>query len=370
MVLDSTESSIHGRESSKAGPTGAEGLIELSSAGRAGLVYVGPHREAEDAPGSAGARLAEIISVDGGNMNITRRDVVRRLAGLATAASIWASGLFVLDDDTGSVVAGRQAQRPNRRTTSPSGSASTTQTTAGGNAASSTTAPVDGSTTTAPATTAPATTALPDTTLTTSAPDNQTTTTHPPQAAKKGSFTIMLRGLEPTRFWWNAPYARQLNYTPNVGWVDGDRIGYRGAWMFLEHNGRLVGRVTFARVPGAKYALINDKYMKEGVRTFDGSLAPAGTKQTAHVSFIDGIVDQEYEPYMGPDERPTIRYLAGGDVLEVRDYKKTNAGQGLKFRQVSATSERVAVVAYEHDLPVIVIYYDSIDGSVKLESDL
>jgi hypothetical protein len=180
----------------------------------------------------------------------------------------------------------------------------------------------------------------------------------------------MLRGLEPNRFWWDAKYERTLPYTPGVGWVDGDRLGYRCAWMFLEHAGTIVGRVTFVRIPDATYALVSDRYMTEGVRYFDGTLAPSGTQQTVHVSFSNDIVDQAYEPFTGADQRPTIKFVSGGDLLEVRDYKKTIVENGIKFRQVSASGSRVTVVAYENDLPVIVVYYDSIHPSVKLSTDL
>jgi hypothetical protein len=82
-------------------------------------------------------------------------------------------------------------------------------------------------------------------------------------------------------------------------------------------------------------------------------------------------VDQAYEEFTGPDERPTIRYVGGdGSLLEVRDYKSTAAGQGIKFRQVAASSNRVTVVAYENNLPVIVVYYDSLDPNVRLTTDL
>ena len=311
-------------------------------------------------------------------MQITRRDVLRRLAGVATAATVWASTVFVLDDDIPSVVAGRQAQSNGRRPTDvPRG---------GPNAAPGTTAPTttvspgeattsiptgEVGTTTAPTnTTAPGettTTATPSTTSTTRA---TTETTQPPPTTRTGSFTIMLRGLEPNRFWWDAKYERTLPFTPGVGWVDGDRLGYRSAWMFLERDGTIVGRVTFVRIPEATYALVSDKYMTEGVRYFDGTLAPQGTQQTVHVNFSNDIVDQSYEAFTGSDQRPTLRFVGGGDVLEVRDYKKTVVENGIKFRQVSASDSRVTVVAYENDLPVIVVYYDSLHPSVRLTTDL
>jgi hypothetical protein len=302
-------------------------------------------------------------------MNITRRDVLRRLAGVATAGSLWASTTFVLNDDIPASVAGRFAQGPNpgnafgRNMDIPRRQTTTTAapgTTAGGQDTTSTTNPGEVTTTT------PGTTSGSNETTTTA-------TTQPPAttAAPKGeSFTIMLRGLDPVRFWWDARYDRQLPYTPNVGWVDGDRLGYRCAWMFLDHGGQMVGRVTFARIPDATYAAVNDRSMNEGSRYFDGTLAPSGTQQTTHVSFGEEIVDVKYEEFAGDDQRPTIKFVSGGDLLEVRDYKKTRVENGIKFRQVSASGSRVTVVAYENNLPVVVIYYDSIHPSVSLTTDI
>jgi len=314
-------------------------------------------------------------------MQITRRDVLRRLAGVATAAAVWASTLLVLDDEIPSVVAGRQAQNNNRRPTDvprggPNAPSSTAAPATTGNTAESTTSTSTGegaSTTTLADAQTTTTTATPSTTTTTTpttATTATTATTQPPATTKTGTFTIMLRGLEPNRFWWDAAYRRSLSYTPGVGWVDGDRLGYRCAWMFLERDGKIVGRATFVRIPDATYALVSDRYMTEGVRYFDGTVAPSGTQQTVHVSFSENIVDQAYEAFTGADQRPTIKFVAGGDVLEVRDYKKTVVENGIKFRQVSASDSRITVVAYENDLPVIVVYYDSLDSSVRLDTDL
>jgi hypothetical protein len=198
-----------------------------------------------------------------------------------------------------------------------------------------------------------------------------TTTTAAAPVTQGAKFSIELKNLDTGADWWRAPYVRELSYTPNTGWLDGDRIGYGCAYMFLQRDGRIVGRVSFVQVPGTTYVKVNDRYMDEGVRFFDGSLTSAGTRQAYHVSFCDTIVDQAYEEFTGPDERPTIRYIGtDGALLEVRDYKTTVAGQGVKFRQVLATPNRVTVVAYENDLPVIVVYYESLHPSVVLTSDL
>lgn len=179
-------------------------------------------------------------------------------------------------------------------------------------------------------------------------------------AATTGSFTILLDGLEPKRQWWDAPYARSL--PSGAGWRDGDRVGYGCAWMFLEYQGEWAGRTTFVKVPGASYAFVNDRAMVEGQITFAGR--KVNVQQTAKVAFCKTLVSLDYAPYYGPDERPVIQFVAAdGTVLETRDYRNTEAGAGIKFRLVEATSQRVTVVAYENNLPVIVVYYSAFGGS-------
>jgi hypothetical protein len=77
-------------------------------------------------------------------MNITRRDVLRRLAGVATAASIWVSTKFVLDDEIPSVVAGRQTALNGRRNNSQGQGRQST--TAGANATAGTPPPTSSNT--------------------------------------------------------------------------------------------------------------------------------------------------------------------------------------------------------------------------------
>ena len=101
-------------------------------------------------------------------MDLSRREVVRRLAGLATAASLWASTLFVLDDEIPSIVGGRNVRNnsrrnmdiPRRRT------AGATTTTSG-----------TSTTTTDPTTTTSARQAK-ESTTTSAAAEDTTTTTH------------------------------------------------------------------------------------------------------------------------------------------------------------------------------------------------
>lgn len=222
------------------------------------------------------------------------------------------------------------------------------------------------STTTAgqPATTRQTTTTRPTTTTTTVA-----------QIPSTDRFIALLRGTAVAPgdvFWWNATYKRTLPYAPNTGWVDGDRCGYTAMYAFLQRNGVLVGRVTFIRIPGASaYAVVNDKYMDEAERWYNGDPAEEpGTGQDNELKDCPPP-NAAYEPYTGPSELPTILYVDNGQTIEVRDYKATVNGPAIKFRQVESTDTRITVLAYENNLPVIVVYYEAPFGNgVVMESDL
>jgi len=183
-------------------------------------------------------------------------------------------------------------------------------------------------------------------------------------------YTVMLRGgNDPaTRFWWDADYFRTLPFTSATGWTDGDRSGYRCLYGFLTWRGRIAGRVTFTRVPGATYAVINDEEMVEGARMYDGSLPlPGSSRELGDCP----APDQAYEPYLGLDERPVVTYETNRRrLLELRDYRQTIAGSAIKFRLAESTPQRVTVVAYFNDQPAIVIYYDSMIPRVIMKGEL
>ncbi|MEX0700423.1 MAG: hypothetical protein WD651_12560 [Acidimicrobiia bacterium] len=195
---------------------------------------------------------------------------------------------------------------------------------------------------------------------------------------------IQLGASDPGRQLWNAPYLESLPFTSGVGWTDGERVGYDCAWMFLLRNGQVVGRATFLTLDGEQgYGRINDQSMTEKSRYYDGTVSSSGTNLSPCPD-----LDQAYEPSNAPDERPTLRFVAGGDLLEVRDYKKTVAlSPGVTFDQVSVNNvpfddwdprqqtshrvySRIVVIGRENGLPVVVVYYDSLDPSVVVTSDI
>ena len=154
--------------------------------------------------------------------------------------------------------------------------------------------------------------------------------------------------------------------------------------MFLEVDGEIVGRVTFTRPSeAAAYTTVNDKYMVEGVRYYDGTQSTSGAAQ---LNDCPGP-SQDYGPPGGPDERPLIFYTKDGQLLENRSYTATTgeaieAGE-LVFRELERITqpfvdvgalginahtvyERVTVGAYvytggEWNL-AIVVYYDTLSA--------
>lgn len=222
----------------------------------------------------------------------------------------------------------------------------------------------------------------------------ETTTTQPSNSYGTSKFDILLTGGDnpATRQWWDAPYVRDLfavgiSQVPGVGWTDGDRAGYKCAYMFLYQNGDendIIGRVTFTRVAG--YANVGDQYMREFARAYDGGLDYTSQAECPGPTTA-------YESWDGADYRPQIFYMQGGQLLENRSYTNTSgdaiAAGALKFREYERITtpfrdtggisscddyctvyERVTVLAYFDDgngfFPAVAVYYDSLSPDVSL----
>ena len=78
----------------------------------------------------------------------------------------------------------------------------------------------------------------------------------------------------------------------------------------------------------------------------------------------------DYTPFTGPGQKPTVTYMLNGQLLEVRNYKTLATNTGMTFQQVASTDDQVTVVAYFNNLPVIVVYYESLVPGLVLNSDL
>lgn len=235
-------------------------------------------------------------------------------------------------------------------------------------------------TTTTQATT---TTTAPTTTTTQPTTTTQTPTT---TTAPAGGFELgLVNGFDFTRIdlsrvrgedWWKAVYEAFL--PSGAGWIEGDRIGYCGAYEFMVYQGNLVGRVTFVATPGATaYVQINDHQMREGLRYWDAS--PNSDDQAYGPGFCDRIVGQDYQPNFDPDQNPQVIFNVPGKELEDRDYGNTERlYTGLKFRLVEVidtpfvssdgegrslmVTSRRTVVADVDNNPAVAVYYDGLGG--------
>ena len=162
---------------------------------------------------------------------------------------------------------------------------------------------------------------------------------HPERARFDIRLSATLGG-QSTEFW-AAPYFRSLPYTSqfDVGWIDGDRVGYRCAYMFLESDGAIVGRVTFTRPSEAStYTTINDRFMNEGARYYNGAIDLPAAAQLNDCPYPS----QQYGAPAGPDERPLIYYSEAGELIENRSYTNTNgeaiANGDLVFQELERIS--------------------------------
>lgn len=190
-----------------------------------------------------------------------------------------------------------------------------------------------------------------------------------------GGYTIIARNAGTGVQWWTANYwgVDSIPYTADVTWLDGDRSGYKCAYGFLEFQGEIVGRFTFTRpLAAATYSAVNDSYMSDGQRHYDGTPAvPPGGE-------LGECPDpsEEYSSYTGADERPRIGFWSAdfADVLDIRDYTNTvvSTVEPVKFRLFSVSATRITVIAYlvSSDLPVMVVYYDTMGtGRISAEPD-
>lgn len=186
-----------------------------------------------------------------------------------------------------------------------------------------------------------------------------------PAVSAPDAYTIMLGNSDTGEQWWNADYDRSLS--AGVGWTDGDRAGYKCAYGFLLRNGQVVGRFTFTRIPAAAgYARVNDKYMLEGQRHYaTGTLS---SRRNPVLQSECPAPAESYTPFAG-SQLPTVRFMQGSTVLEIRNYPNLDVHEDVTFQQISKTNKRVVIVAYLNGLPAIAIYYDAF-SNVTMTSDL
>lgn len=258
----------------------------------------------------------------------------------------------------------------------------------------------DPTTTTEPeptTTTAPTTTTT-EATTTTTAPTT-TTTTEPDlelpdyidlgtlQHGEGYAFDVQE---PPLPEWWSANYFFDLPYADDFGWATGDKCGYLEVYGFLVKGGdvgliyppdtrfvdiigedEVYGRFRAARggTSNAYQTRMNDTFMTEGQRHMDGEYdsLPQGKGEGFNQAGFDECIGPvgDYEPYTGPDQRPTIYFVVDGEVAEVRSYPHTNARSDVIFQLLEASSTQVVVGGFDEDTGLLgsVVYYDVFNGA-------
>lgn len=250
-------------------------------------------------------------------------------------------------------------------------------------------------TTTFPTTTTVATTSIQTTTNPTTskppAPAPSTPATSPPQISASGlaipatkaypegldqfgGYSIIASNADTGVSWWNAPYlGSNLPYTAGAQWISGDRQGYACAYGFIEDpNGEIDGRFTFVRPPDASYAKVNDKFMEEAERFYDGSLVEPSQGSEITSEDCSGAalspIDYDTACIGVVDERPRVGFFdEQGRILDIRDYSNTDTSTVI-FRLFSFNGSRATVIACEDGLVGMVVYYDKLgDGQLGVD---
>lgn len=169
-------------------------------------------------------------------------------------------------------------------------------------------------------------------------------------------------------------------------WQAGDREGYQCSYGFMydkkpppifghdtiirqPHEGIFIHRATIVRPEGNGYGKINDTYMEEGQRYYDGSVANEGGQEISEPCQSTALdPDFDYEAYV-PTEAQDIRvglFRADGEIADIRDFTQAEiavdpSGEPMgHFEFVSLIDGRVTIVFILHDNQKVshVFYYD------------
>lgn len=277
-------------------------------------------------------------------------------------------------------------------------------TTTTGVSTTTTTAPTT-TTTTAPTTTTtvePTTTQPP--TTTTTAPDSGETLPYAP-FSKNSAYEFVVDNLNTERLWWRAQYPFDLPYADGYGWGAGNRIAYRcihgpiikgGTKINTGNNdqqdligGTIKGRFALVRTlleqassEGDAYIRINDTYMADNARSFDGTYygnyGDGAGDQVEPISVCDQILTHEYADYFGPDQRPVIVFkddvdpdpdVIDMDTVDRRDYRNTvllsSEIRGFVLLDGDGSDGVVAVGAVGSDNKIAAVaYYWGLNGGI------
>lgn len=168
-------------------------------------------------------------------------------------------------------------------------------------------------------------------------------------------------------------------------WVDGDREAYRCAYGFLydkhpnpfgmfpvDRPAEFIIRATIVRPLGQGYARVNDAFMDEGVRYWDGSLADEGAEILSESCQTSALDDFDYDNYVpqGPDSIRVGLFRKDGEIADIRDFTKFTPAVPGHFEFISFKDGRVTLVFIlgASNKPSHVFYYDVLgSGRIAVE---
>lgn len=171
-------------------------------------------------------------------------------------------------------------------------------------------------------------------------------------------------------------------------WVAGDREGYRCAYSFMydQHpnplnslptprEGHFIARATVVRPLEAGYGRVNDKYMDEGQRYYDGTVHTGPGAEIIDEDCQKTALDPDFDyanyvPH-GPDAIRVGLFKADGQIADVRDFTHPQVATAptSHYEYVGTKDGRVTVVYVVDGLGVShVVYYDALaDGQIAVE---
>lgn len=176
-------------------------------------------------------------------------------------------------------------------------------------------------------------------------------------------------------------------------WVAGDREGYRCGYAFMydQHPNpfgmfseprpaEFIARATIVRPDGTGYGKLNDRYMDEGVRYYDGSIANEGGAEISEDCQQTSLDDFDYDAYVpvGAQDIRVGLFRADGEIGDIRDFTDVDvavdsAGDPMgHFEFVGLKDGRVTIVfILEQNQKVShVFYYDVMNtGRIAVEVD-
>lgn len=162
-------------------------------------------------------------------------------------------------------------------------------------------------------------------------------------------------------------------------WTAGDRQGYACGYGFMyerhpsppghpeiQRPGVFLARATVVRPFEAGYGKVNDDYMEEGERYYDGTVANEGqeiTSEDCQAVALDP--DFDYASYVptGPDEIRIGILTPGGEIADIRDFTNVLIDENVgHFEYIGFEDGRVSVVFILNGLVSHAIYYDEMNG--------